>query len=302
MVRGGGDRGRAAARAVAAAGAVLLALAAAGCERRSDAGGPAPGAPAARVVATAGMGAEVLLDGRAAPGRSVLDGLRGLTPVETAFGGGFVSGMLGRRSDRGGRRDWFFYVDGVLAEVGARDVTLRDGMSVWWDHHGWSGDATWAVVGQWPRPFAARVPRVVADPPLDAALGVAGAAAAGSRWRVRVGSDADLRRRDPAWARAVRDPGAAGMPATVRDGRVEVLAPGGRGLEPVPGARAVAVAVPTGSVPAPGVLLAVAGLDAAAARAAAGRIARDPGVLALRFAVAFDGDGRPLRAAGRDGP
>jgi hypothetical protein len=213
--------------------------------------------------------------------------------------------MLGRRSDAGAGRDWFFHVDGVLAGVGARDVVLRDGTAVWWDHHRWSGvENPWAVVGLWPLPFAAHLPRVAADPPLDAALGVAGATVAdpASPWRVRVGADTALRATDPAWARAVADPGAAGMTATLRDGRVEVLAPDGDGLEAVAGARAVAVAVPTGDDPAEGVLLAVAGLDDAAARAAARTIAADPGVLALRYAVAFDGAGTPVRAAGRPGP
>jgi hypothetical protein len=50
------------------------------------------------------------------------------------------------------------------------------------------------------------------------------------------------------------------------------------------------------------VLLAVAGLDAGAARAAARTIAEDPSVLRLRYAEAFDGRGRPLQAGGRSGP
>jgi hypothetical protein len=48
--------------------------------------------------------------------------------------------------------------------------------------------------------------------------------------------------------------------------------------------------------------MAVAGLDTAAAEAAARTIASEPTVLRLRAAVAFDGGGRPLRAAGRSGP
>jgi hypothetical protein len=53
------------------------AMAAAGCERRSESEGPADGAPAARIIATADHGAEVLLDERVPPGRSVLAGLTG---------------------------------------------------------------------------------------------------------------------------------------------------------------------------------------------------------------------------------
>ncbi len=71
---------------------------------------------------------------------------------------------------------------------------------------------------------------------------------------------------------------------------------------PVPGARALAAAVALGPDAGDGALLAVAGLDAAAARAAARTIAVDPSVLRLRYAVAFDGEGRPLQAGGRAGP
>ncbi len=69
---------------------MALVLVAGGCERRSDTPPPDAGAPSARVVVTAGFGAEALLDGRVAPDGTVLDGLRALTPVRTEYGGGFV--------------------------------------------------------------------------------------------------------------------------------------------------------------------------------------------------------------------
>jgi hypothetical protein len=94
------------------------------------------------------------------------------------------------------------------------------------------------------------------------------------------------------------DPGAAGLPGAVEDGRVTLLGPGGAPRRPVPGARALAVLVAAPPGGAGGALLAVAGLDEAAARAAAARIARDPSVLARRFAVAFDGAGEVVGAAG----
>ncbi len=279
--------------------AVAAALTAAGCERRSDAPGPAPGAPSASLVATAGFGAETLLEGRVAARGSVMDATRSLTPVRTAYGGGFVSGMLGRDSDPGGRRDWFFFVDGIEAPVGAADVAVRDGMRIWWDFRDWAGQASVrAVVGSWPAPFAGRA--VAADPPLAGALRAAGARVSpgAARWRVRVGGDRALRARDPAWRQAMDDPGAAGLPGAVEDGRVTLLGPGGAPRRPVPGARALAVLVAAPPGGAGGALLAVAGLDEAAARAAAARIARDPSVLARRFAVAFDGAGEVVGAAG----
>ncbi|MBY0397193.1 MAG: DUF4430 domain-containing protein, partial [Thermoleophilia bacterium] len=146
----------------------------AGCERRAQ-DPPAADAPAASLVATADFGAERLLAERVEPGRSVMRALRGVTEVDTAYGGGFVAGMLGRESDAEGRRDWFFFVNGASPPVGAEDVRLQDGDAVWWDHRPWGALAfVPAVVGSWPAPFA-RDGRpgpgpVAADPPLRDAL------------------------------------------------------------------------------------------------------------------------------------
>jgi hypothetical protein len=287
---------------------VALAALATGCEHRSQEA-PDAGAPAASLVVTADYGARPLLETRVAPGQSVMRALRGATDVRTAYAGAFVSEMLGLRSDLGATLDWFFYVDGIGSSVGAREVDLGDGDAVWWDHRDWGAvPVAAAVVGQWPAPFApardgASRP-VAADEPLRSALAQAGARVTDGRssWRVRIGASEELARRDPAWRRALADPDAAGLTVAVEDGRITALDAAAKGREPVPGARALVAAVATGIAPEDGVLLAVAGLDRAAAEAAAARVARDPGVLRLRYAVAFDGEGRPLRAGGRDGP
>ena len=117
-----------------------------------------------------------------------------------------------------------------------------------------------------------------------------------------MGASEALARRDPAWRRALADPDRAGMTVAIEDGRVTALGADAGGRRPVPGARAVAVAVPTGTEPGDGALLAVAGRDEAAAGAAAEAIVADPSLLARRYAVAFDGDGRPRQAGGRSGP
>ncbi|MFM8827850.1 MAG: DUF4430 domain-containing protein [Actinomycetota bacterium] len=299
-------------RALAAACAGLAcatALVGAGCERKSEAAAPAGGAPSARVVATADHGAEVLLDERVAPGRSVMDALQGETPVETAYGGGFVASMLGRGSSTSPPTDWFFYVNGFESPVGARAAELRAGDVAWWDHRVWQGmQSVRAVVGAWPEPFVrgagAQRPVVAADPPLAGALRSAGArmGTGEQAWRARVGTDATLTARDSAWRATRGDPGGARLAGGIRDGQVVLMPPGGGAPVPVEGARAVAVLVPAGAKPTDGALLAVAGLDARAARAAADTIAATPDVLSLRYAVAFDAAGQPMRAAGRTGP
>lgn len=299
-------------RLAALAAAMLVAGAAmigAGCERRSEATAPADGAPAARIVATADHGAEVLLDERVAPGRSVLDGLQGVTPVQTAYGGGFVDEMLDRASSSSPSADWFFFVNGMESPVGAGAVDLGAGDVAWWDHRTWTGmQSVRGVVGSWPEPFlhgaGGTRPVVAADPPLDAALRTEGARLGGGDrpFRARVGTDADLTRRDAAWRAIGGDPASRALPGGIAGGRIVLMPAGGGTPVPAAGARAVAVLVPVGPSPDDGALLAVAGLDEAAASAAAATIAADPGILALRYAVAFDGSGIPVGAAGRPGP
>ena len=276
----------------------------AGCEeRRQDA--PSAGAPAATLVATADYGARDLLSTRVEPGQSVMRATRGATEVKTAYAGAFVSSMLGLDSDRSGARDWFFYVNGLVSSVGAKEVRLHDGDTVWWDHRFWRDlQEAPAVVGAWPAPWAladGRGPEVAADPPLDAPLGEAGAhlVQGDPPFRVRVGASDDIARDDPVWRDALADPGRAGLTVAIADGAVVAMGPDGGPRTAVPGARALIAAVPTGTVPEDGALLVVAGLDADAAQAAAEALARDPGIVRLTYAVALDGAGNVLRAGGR---
>jgi hypothetical protein len=76
--------------------------------------------------------------------------------VATRFGGGFVQeidGVSGGRED-GRRADWFYYVNGIEAPVGAAERRLSGGEHVWWDHHDWeAAQRVPAVVGAFPEPF-----------------------------------------------------------------------------------------------------------------------------------------------------
>ena len=114
--------------------------------------------------------------------------------VETRYGGGFVqaiNGVAGGRED-GRPVDWFYYVNGVLAERGAAAHELEPGDRIWWDHHDWGADA-----GH-PR-GRRRVPRAVP-------VGHRRQAAAGAA-RLRRGRRRRLRRgRRPARARSASRP------------------------------------------------------------------------------------------------
>jgi hypothetical protein len=280
----------------------LIALGSAACESRST-DAPSAGAPAAGLRVTADYGARVLLDEPVAPDRSVMAALRGATPVRTEYGGGFVAEMFGLASDAGAQRDWFLFVNGLLSPVGAKDAAVAEGDDIWWDFRDWGAlSDPWAVIGAWPHPFTGPAPDVYADAPLAAALRDAGATLSDdpvAPWRVRVGASAALAADDPTWRAALDDPAGAGLTVWVDDGAVVAL-DGARGTaRPVEGARAVIAAMPTGSFPEEGVLVAVAGLDEDAARAAAAALADDPDLVRGAFAVALDGEGRVLRAGGR---
>ncbi|ATW27578.1 DUF4430 domain-containing protein [Candidatus Formimonas warabiya] len=90
---------------------------------------------------------------------TILDLLQDNLDIETDWDGGFIKGINGLVSDKGGlsgkRTDWFYYVNGVCADVGADGYRLHPGETVWWDYHLWAsmGSAISAVIGSYPEPF-----------------------------------------------------------------------------------------------------------------------------------------------------
>lgn len=75
--------------------------------------------------------------------------------VQTRYGGRFVQsigGLSGRGPD--GRRDWFFFVNGLESELGAAEYGLNDGDRVQWDYRDWRATMTVpAIVGAFPEPL-----------------------------------------------------------------------------------------------------------------------------------------------------
>lgn len=260
-----------------------------------------PGDGTAELLVSGDFGQEVLTETEISTGPSLLASLQEVTEVETDYGGGFVAGMFGRTSSRSPRRDWFYFVDGRLAETGARGRPVASGQHIWWDHRRWGGPFdVRAVVGAWPSAFAREGRVVRADPPLAEALEELGGeiTSGPTDWQVIVGSDAELRERRTQWRETVDDPGGRGSAATINDGRVRALDDQGTMVD-VPDGAAVAVALPGGLSEDDGVLLAIVGLTDEAATAAAETIAADASVLTGSYAVVFDAAGEVLKRAGQ---
>jgi hypothetical protein len=75
--------------------------------------------------------------------------------VSLRYGGGFVQsidGLAGKGA--AGRQDWFYFVNGQEASVGANETRLYPGDVVQWDYRDWSATMSVpAIVGAYPEPF-----------------------------------------------------------------------------------------------------------------------------------------------------
>jgi len=143
-------RGR---RGTAVASALLALLAAAGC-------GLGAGADVGdvKLTVTREYGAVPMVASSVAAKESdtVLRVLEGEAEIETRYGGGFVHSIedVAEENRDGDPYDWFFYVDGEEAEVGAAEYDVEGGERIWWDYRNWGAvNHAPAVVGSWPAPF-----------------------------------------------------------------------------------------------------------------------------------------------------
>src|SRR3954453_21795962 len=113
----------------------------------------------AQIVVTRDFGHQRLLAATEDPiagGETVMRLLMRNANVKTRYGGRFVNSIksLGSSSAGGRRLDWFYYVNGIEADVGAAERKVSGGDRVWWDYHDWSGGMRVpAVVGSYPEPF-----------------------------------------------------------------------------------------------------------------------------------------------------
>lgn len=274
------------------------------------------------VRVTRDFGATTMRSRVVTAGGSVMDALRRVGSVETAYGGGFVDSIDGVSSGYtagGGRQeDWFFYVDGLLSDRGAADYALAVGERVWWDFHRWDVfTSVPAVVGQYPEPFVhgyqdarPKTQVVYAEgfredaESVAAAIRAAGAKdvvtkpfAASTAYPadgviVAVGAFRELSALD--WvADAASHPRSSGVFATFTESATRALSVDGVSRS-LPAAGAV---LATARADAPGTAAwLVTGSEASDVHAAAALLAHRPGELAGRFGVLVprSGDARAL--------
>ncbi|MEZ5078554.1 MAG: DUF4430 domain-containing protein [Solirubrobacterales bacterium] len=143
-------------RGTVVAAALLIAVpAATGCGL-----GPGEQVGSVELTVTRDFGAVPMVEDAPEANESdtVMRVLEGSAEIETRYGGAYVSAIDGvAEGSRGGRpHDWFYFVDGVEAPIGAAERSLRGGERIWWDYRDWSAsNRVAAVVGSWPAPFAA---------------------------------------------------------------------------------------------------------------------------------------------------
>ena len=133
---------------------LLVALLVAGC-------GLGPGAErdgGAELRVTRDFGQRALFSAstpKVREGETVMRFLRSRRNVETRYGGRFVQAIDGLAgAGAGGRSDWFYWVNGIEASVGAAERELSPGDVVQWDHRRWGAAMRVpATVGAYPEPF-----------------------------------------------------------------------------------------------------------------------------------------------------
>jgi hypothetical protein len=291
---------------------LLLALVVSGCGL--GAGDEKQGS--ASVLVTRDFGSREVGSGEVEPipgGETAMRMLQRGFDVETRYGGGFVQSINGIAGGREAGRpvDWFYYVNGVLADRGAAAHELAPGDRIWWDHHDWGASQdVRAVVGSYPEPFRSGIDGKRLPVRLDCAAdaedvcdevgrrlgevgvnaGRSGASSFGGEGvlRVKVGPWAEVRK-DSAARRLEDGPRASGVfarPNAAGD-EIALLDPRGKVERTLgPGGGLVAATRMGGEAPT----WIVTGTDEVGVAAAAAQLRED--ALGEHFAIAVE-DGRP---------
>jgi hypothetical protein len=284
--------------------------------------GATRGGAGAQLRVTRDFGKVTLRSGAIAKVRetdTVMRFLQSRAKTTTRYGGGFVQSIDGLSGDSsGGRRDWFYFVNGTEAPTGAAMRKLAPGDVVQWDYRNWQATPhVPAIVGAFPEPFlhgqqgtrfptrvecadneksCSVVQRVLDREGVRAGTGILGAEAKGGVLRIDVGIW-DALERLPGLDALMKAPAASGVYARFTDPKtLELLDEQGRvARRAAPGTGLVAAIIPAGQQP----LWVATGVDEAGVARAAALLGT--AALGNAYAVAATPSGPlrlPLEAAG----
>jgi hypothetical protein len=290
---------------------VVLATALAGCGL--GAGDDQDGAAQLRV--TRDFGQRELATASRDPvkeGDTVMRFLQSERKVSLRYGGGFVQSIDGLSGEGAtGRRDWFYWVNGQEASVGAAERRLRAGDVVQWDYRDWGATMSIpAIVGAYPEPLvhgiegkrlpvrvecpddAAQLCRTARDQLSEAGVKASSASVGqserGQVLRVFVGQWSDLRVGARILRTVEQGPEASGVFARFRDDgtRLDLLDARGEVARTAGPGTGLVAALRVGEDE--GISFVVTGTDAKGVDAAIGAL--DARTLRDAFAVAVTGD------------
>ena len=105
-----------------------------------------------KIIISLYFGEKIIEEKNVKPGENVIDALEKIANVSTAYNGKFVTGINGIRQN--GTFFWFYYVNGILANVGASLYKIHPGDVIRWDFHRWkSNSINYAEIADFPEPF-----------------------------------------------------------------------------------------------------------------------------------------------------
>jgi hypothetical protein len=272
-------------RFAAAAIAIASSLAIAGCGF-----GAGRGTSNVRLTVTRDFGSHAVgaLNASHVPGsETVMRMLERNFHVGTRYGGGFVESINGLSGTANGR-DWFYYVNGMQAQIGAAQMVVHRGDRIWWDLHDWTApEQPEAVVGSFPEPFVhgtggKRLPTVLECGPgvdaacrrVSAALRAVGVPIANQLLGTGSGTDSlevlvapwEAIKGSFAGELIEHGPAASGVYAKFADNSLELLDPAGHVVRTLPAGAGLIAATSQSSAPPTWL---ITGTDAAGVAAAA---------------------------------
>ncbi len=104
------------------------------------------------IIISINFGKKVVEMRNITPGYNVIDALEKIANVSTAYNGKFVTGINGINQNR--TFFWFYYVNGMLSNIGASSYKIHPGDKIRWDFHRWDQSfIQYAEIADFPEPF-----------------------------------------------------------------------------------------------------------------------------------------------------